>query len=74
MTGSGVFSISATGPAGAVIRPIWGPDLHGSSSWNRPGAEWGTCWVFPAAGCWTVTAKRGTASGYIVLRVAAATR
>jgi hypothetical protein len=70
MTGSGDFSVSATGPDGTVVKPVWGPEPHGGSSWNRPGGEWGTGWVFPTAGCWTVSAKRTTGSGYLVLRVA----
>ena len=70
MTGSGDFSISAAGPDGAVVKPAWGPEPHGSSTWTRPGDEWGTGWIFPAAGCWTIRAKRTTGSGYLVLRVA----
>ncbi len=50
MTGSGRFAISATGPDGATIEPVWGPDAHGGSNWGRPGEEWGTGWVFPHAG------------------------
>jgi hypothetical protein len=70
MTGKGDFAISATGPGGAVVKPVWGPEPHGGSSWDRPGDEWGTGWVFPAAGCWTVSANRTSGSGHLVLRVA----
>jgi hypothetical protein len=70
MTGSGDFSISAAGPDGAVVKPAWGPEPHSSSTWTRPGDEWGTGWIFPAAGCWTIRAKRTSGSGYLVLRVA----
>jgi hypothetical protein len=70
MTGSGAFSISAAGPDGAVVKPVWGPEPHGSSTWTRPGDEWGTGWIFPVAGCWTISAKRTSGSGYLVLRVA----
>jgi hypothetical protein len=70
MTGSGDLSIRATGPDGTVVKPVWGPEPHGGSTWNRPGEEWGTGWVFPAADCWTVSAKRASGSGYLVLRVA----
>ncbi len=70
MTGNGDFSISAAGPHGAVVKPVWGPEPHSSSTWTRPGDEWGTGWVFPTAGCWTVSAKRANGSGYLVLRVA----
>jgi hypothetical protein len=70
MTGSGDFSIGATGPDGTTVKPTWGPEPHTGSSFHRPGDEWGTGWVFPAAGCWTVSAKRTSGSGYLVLRVA----
>jgi hypothetical protein len=70
MIGSGDFSVSATGPDGTVVKPVWGPEQHGDSTWHRPGQEWGTGWVFPSAGCWTVNAKRTSDSGYLVLRVA----
>jgi hypothetical protein len=70
MTGGGDISISATGPDGKVIKPVWGPEPHGGSTWDRPGDEWGTGWVFPTAGCWTLTATRTSGTGYLVLRVA----
>jgi hypothetical protein len=69
ITGNGDFSIDATGPGGKVVKPVWGPKLHSGSTWSRPGDEWGTGWVFPAAGCWTINAKRTSGSGYLVLRV-----
>ena len=69
MTGSGSLSISATGPDAKIIQPKWGPESHGSSNWDRPGEEWGTGWVFPSAGCWTINATRTNGSGYLVLRV-----
>lgn len=69
MTGSGDLSINATGPDGKVLKPEWGPESHGSSNWDRPGDEWGTGWVFPSAGCWTINATRTNGSGYLVLRV-----
>jgi hypothetical protein len=70
MTGSGGFAIRATGPDGRVAKPDWGPEPHGGSTWHRPGDEWGTGWTFPVAGCWTVSVKRTSGSGYLVLRVA----
>jgi hypothetical protein len=69
MTGSGDLSISASGPGGVVIKPRWGPEPHGGSSYERPGDEWGTGWVFPAAGCWTVNARRTVGSATLAIRV-----
>jgi hypothetical protein len=70
MTGNGEFSMSATGPDGTVVKPVWGPERHVSSDWQRPGEEWGTGWVFPTPGCWTLNAMRTTGSGYLTVRVA----
>ncbi|MEU8262478.1 hypothetical protein AB0C02_17830 [Micromonospora sp. NPDC048999] len=71
MTGSGDFAISATGPDGKAVKPVWvEPHGNGGSNWNRPGDEWGTGWVFPTAGCWTINATRTSGTGSLVLRVA----
>jgi hypothetical protein len=70
MTGAGDLSMRATGPGGAMTTPVWGPESHGGSTWRKPGDEWGTGWVFPAAGCWVVHATRsqsGTAD--LALRI-----
>jgi hypothetical protein len=61
MTGSGSPRFTAVGPSGTRIRPAWGPERHGGSTWRRPGQEWGTGFRFPDAGCWTVRVKRGPA-------------
>lgn len=56
---------------GTLVSPIWGPEAHESSSWNRPGGEWGTGFNFPKPGCWTLTATRGTTIGEIRLDILA---
>lgn len=67
MTGAG----DAVGDRGVTTRPTWGPEAHGGSSYHRPGDEWGTGWVFPSAGCWTVHATRAQAGeATLELRVA----
>jgi hypothetical protein len=58
MTGTGEPTIVADGPGGGTVKPVWGPEGHGGSTWTRPGDEWGTGWNFPTAGCWTVRADR----------------
>jgi hypothetical protein len=70
MTGSGDLSMTAAGPRGAAAKPSWGPEVHGGSSFHRPGDEWGTGWVFPTAGCWTVNATRTQGTARLVIRVA----
>ena len=70
ITGSGEeFHAEAQNENGKVILPIWGPDYHGSSTWKRPGQEWGTGFNFPEPGCWTITVTRGETTGEISLDV-----
>jgi len=65
MTGSGTFNIAARHSDGTMIDPIWGPEEHGGSTWDRPGDEWGTGFRFPKAGCWRITVTRGNATGEV---------
>lgn len=69
MTGSGDFTMTATGPEDVSVEPSWGPLEHSGSSFRKPGQEWGTAWVFPASGCWTFTATRGADSARLTIRV-----
>ncbi len=72
ITGSGKqFTVQARNEDGTIVFPTWGPDDHGSSTWERPGYEWGTGFNFPQPGCWTLTATRGTTKGEIRLDVLA---
>jgi hypothetical protein len=59
MTGGGDLMLEAAGPNGQQLLPIWGPEAHTGSNWNRPGAEWGSGFNFPQSGCWTIRATRG---------------
>jgi hypothetical protein len=59
----------AVAPNGTRTPPVWGPDEHESSSWSRPGAEWGAGFVFGENGCWRIHAGGGKAAGDIWLRV-----
>jgi hypothetical protein len=70
ITGAGTqFEAQARAEDGTVIRPSWGPDFHGGSSWDRPGEEWGTGFNFPKPGCWTITVTCGATTGEIRLQV-----
>lgn len=69
MTGKGSFHISAQHTDGTRTKPVWGPQAHGGSTWNRPGEEWGTGFVFPKAGCWRVHARRATTAGDVWFQV-----
>ena len=69
MTGSGQFTVVASGPRGMRVSPSQGPAAHLGSSWNRVGDEWGTVFTFPVAGCWDLHATRGKAAGDVWLTV-----
>jgi hypothetical protein len=69
MTGTEPLTLEAIGPGGITRRPIWGPDQHEGSSWNKPGDEWGAGYVFTAPGCWDLRAARGSATGDVWIRV-----
>ena len=71
-SGAGIyFHAQAQNENGKIILPIWGPEYHGGSSWQRPGIEWGTGFNFPEPGCWTVTITSGGTTGEIYLDVMA---
>ncbi|EFH89771.1 hypothetical protein [Ktedonobacter racemifer] len=70
MTGSGDIHLRAYNPDGKSVNPVWGPEEHGGSSWNRPGAEWGTGFNFPTPGCWNVHVERTNVSGDVWFNVA----
>ncbi|GIM97247.1 hypothetical protein Ato02nite_090400 [Paractinoplanes toevensis] len=70
MTGGGDLTMTATAPDGSLLKPSWGPEPHGGSTYQRPGEEWGTGWIFPVAGCWTINATRNPGEAHLTLRVA----
>jgi hypothetical protein len=71
ITGDGYeFDAQAKSEQGTIIQPIW-KTYHESSTWKRPGEEWGTGFNFPEPGCWTITVTRGETTGTISLDVLA---
>jgi hypothetical protein len=71
MTGAGDFVFRVSDADGRTIPLIWGPDGHGSSSWNHPGSEVGTGFNFPHPGCWDVHVAKPTVDADLWLNVAA---
>jgi hypothetical protein len=69
MTGSGPLTLTAVSPGGVRHRPVWGPEAHGGSNWNKPGQEWGAGYVFTTPGCWDLHAGRGGAYADVWIRV-----
>ena len=63
------FTAQAQHEDGTTSLPIWGPESHGSSNWERPGQEWGTGFNFSEPGCWTITVTSGKTQGEIMLDV-----
>jgi hypothetical protein len=60
MTGAGPISGHLTAPDGRRHPLDWGPELHGDSTYHRPGAEWGIGFSFDEPGCWQVNMQRGS--------------
>jgi hypothetical protein len=67
----GEFTAQAQNEDGTVIDPFWGPQYHEDSTWERPGEEWGTSFVFPTPGCWILTVSYGATLGEISIKVSA---
>ena len=64
MGGHGAFDIAARTTDGTSAQLTFGPEPHGTSSWYIANTdEWGTGFIFPAAGCWRVHAWRDGSSG-----------
>jgi hypothetical protein len=66
--GTGLITVKAHGPNGEPADPVW-LTPHLSSTWDRPGDEIGTGWVFPVAGCWTIETTRPSGKGSVGLLV-----
>lgn len=64
-----VPTFTLNGPASAMGRLDWGPDYHLSSTWNRPGDEYGTGLLFPVAGCWDLHVSLGPVTGDVYVAV-----
>ena len=59
MTGAPSIAGHLVSPSGRE-RPLdWGPELHGGSTFHRPGAEWGIGFSFDEPGCWQVRIDGG---------------
>lgn len=71
ITGSGPLRLVTLDPGGREHRLEWGPEPHLTSSYTRPGDEWGAGYRFTKPGCWTLRATRGTSSASVWLDIAA---
>ena len=72
MTGVGPLVVTPVAPDGRTRSLLWGPAYHLSSSYHRPGQEWGTGFVFDQPGCWHIELSRTIGRGDVYLEVTAA--
>jgi hypothetical protein len=71
MTGSGPLRVVFAAPDGTARPLAFGPEPHSSSSYKRPGDEWGTGFRFDTAGCWHIHLMRADTSADVWSDVAA---
>jgi len=71
MTGSGELKIRVADPAGAPRTLTFGPERHFGSTYDRPGDEWGSGFLFDVPGCWHITLERTVGSGEVWIDVRA---
>ena len=69
MTGGVPTNFYAVAPYGSRVPPVWGPDAHAGSNWNRPGYEWGAGFNFTQLGCWQIHAGSPPAQGDVWLLI-----
>jgi hypothetical protein len=70
ITGSGELRLTSIAPDGRPHPLQWGPDGHLSSTYRRPGQEWGAGYLFTQPGCWNLHAIRGDATADVWLNIA----
>jgi hypothetical protein len=70
MTGDGDFNFQVSDMQGRTVPLVWGPEPHGSSSWNHPGNEVGTGFKFPHSGCWQIHVAKSDVDADLWLEVA----
>jgi hypothetical protein len=70
VTGAGELRLTSIGPDGGTHPLKWGPDAHVSSTYRRPGEEWGAGYLFTQPGCWQLHTVRGDATADVWLNIA----
>ncbi len=71
MTGAGDFTFQVSDAEGKTVPLVWGPEGHGSSTWNHPGNEVGMGFKFPHSGCWQIHVAKPAVDADLWLDVAA---
>jgi hypothetical protein len=69
VTGTGNLKVRLESPDGKRVPLAAEPTRHTSSSFQRPGAEYGTIFEFDQRGCWTIRLTRATTAATVRLSV-----
>ncbi len=72
MTGEGDLSVNYRSPTNRAGVLTFGPEPHGGSTYDRPGSEWGTGFLFDEPGCWRIHLERTVGQGDVWISVAPA--
>jgi hypothetical protein len=71
MTGAGDFAFQVSDAERKTVPLVWGPEGHGSSTWNHLGTEVGTGFKFSHSGCWQIHVAKTDVDADLWLEVAA---
>jgi hypothetical protein len=71
MTGEGDLNVRLIDPDGQRKALAWGPEVHGGSTYHRPGNEWGTGFVLDQPGCWEIRLSTDTSHASVWVDAAA---
>ncbi len=69
MTGQGDLSVTSVSPSNRPGSLIFGPEPHTGSTYDGPGDEWGTGFLFDEPGCWHIHLQRTVGAGDVWINV-----
>jgi hypothetical protein len=69
MTGQGDLSVTSVSPSDRPGTLTFGPEPHSGSTYDRPGDEWGTGFLFDEPGCWHIHLQRTVGAGDVWISV-----
>jgi hypothetical protein len=69
VTGHGPLHVELTAPDGRRAALEFGPERHSTSTYHRPGEEWGTGFRFTTRGCWRIHLARDDTVGDVWIDV-----
>jgi hypothetical protein len=69
VTGEGELTVRSVRPDGSTGELAFGPEPHGGSNFEAPGAEWGTGFRFDVPGCWRIELSRDDVTAQLAIPV-----